>query len=723
MRGDPPVGMVIMRTPIAASFGMLLLGAALPQFFYGQFQQPPAEELSMSSDAKAPGAAAVYFYREETTDDPHHFRTVYARLKILSADGLKAATVHIPYQRNFVYYAMGDNSSRLAINAAGSMSWSQPDINHSGEDAPIDAENFNVKTDVAAVEGRTIHPDGTIVPLSGSPTELVKIERNRANGISDISFTMPAVTVGSILEYRYQIRYDRFEEAPEWQIQQPYFVHRAHYVFIPAEQMLRSVSAGMSGSVTDSALTDQYGEIMTDINSFVQLPGGVTLRREATGRYGVDLTDIPALPSEPFTPAPAAQAYQVDFFYTSTPDAKDFWQKEMSTWTKLLNGYTTATPQLQHALGEIVSPGDAADVKAKKIFLFVQKLENTDFNPNGVPDIDSGWIPRGHVDRLLETKKGSSNQLAFLYLGLARAAGLNARAVRVASRSHRVFNAAFMGTDQLDTVLVELTVDGNKVFVDPGVKMAPYATLHWAHAAAGGLAMDGSKVETLVTPMQKNSDNSVLHVGAISLTPHGDLSGTVKVAFIGQRAIELRQLGVRSGGSAVEAAVNELLAKQLPQGVQAKVDHVAYLDDPSHQLLAVVNVSGTLATQADGRIALPRALFAAAEANPFPPETRVTPIDVKYPGQDQEQITYTLPPGLSPQEKPQDAIAKDEPNAVYQLKTKADAGTIVSTRVLAHGFTLLDAKEYTGLSDFYQKVTAYDRQQILLNAAQAGKGQ
>ena len=675
----------------------------------------------MTSDAKAPGAAAAYMYREEVTDDPHHYRTVYARLKILTADGLQAATVHIPYQRNFIYYAKGDNSSRFAN--ANSSSWSTPDINHSGEDAPIDTDSFNLKTDIAAVEGRTIHPDGTIVALSGSPAELLKVERNRANGISDISFALPAVTVGSVLEYRYQVRYDRFEQAPEWRIQQPYFVHRAHYVFVPAEQMQRSVSAGMTGSVSDSALTDLHGEIMTDIESFVQLPGGAGVRQEATGRYAVDVTDIPALPGGPFAPVAAAQAYQVDFFYTPTPDAKDFWQKEMGAWTKLVNGYTTATPELQHALAEIVSPGDAADVKAKKIYLFVAKLENTDFNANGVPDIDSGWIPRGHVDRLLETKKASSNQLAFLYLALTRAAGLNARPVRIASRSHRVFSATFMRADQLDSVVIELTLDGNKVFVDPGTAMAPYATLHWAHAAAGGVAMEGSKVETLVTPMQKNTDNSALHVGTLSLTPHGEVSGSVKVAFIGQKAIELRQLALRSGAGAVDAAVNELLAKQVPQGVQARVDHVAYLEDPSRQLLAVVNVSGTLAVQADGRIALPRALFAAAEENPFPPEHREAPIDARYPAQDQEQITYTLPPGLAPQEKPQDAVAKDEPNAVYQLKTKADAGTVVSTRVLARGFTLLDAKEYAGLSDFYQKVVAYDRQQIVLNAPQAGKGQ
>src|ERR1700748_3805095 len=140
-----------MRSYLAASFGMLLLGAAAPLISYSQFQAPPADELAMTSDPKAPGASAVFLYREEITDDPHHFRTVYARLKILTPEGLAAATVHVPLNKNFVYYAKGDNSSRFAT--ASSTNWSQPDINHSGEDAPMDSDSFNVPLDISAVEG------------------------------------------------------------------------------------------------------------------------------------------------------------------------------------------------------------------------------------------------------------------------------------------------------------------------------------------------------------------------------------------------------------------------------------------------------------------------------------------------------------------------------------------------------------------------------------------
>src|ERR1700676_1098400 len=94
-------------------FGLLLLSSALPLASFGQFQASSKEELSMTSEPKAPGADAVYLFREEISDDPHHFTTVYARVKVLTEKGKEAATVHVSYARSFVYHATGDNSSRM----------------------------------------------------------------------------------------------------------------------------------------------------------------------------------------------------------------------------------------------------------------------------------------------------------------------------------------------------------------------------------------------------------------------------------------------------------------------------------------------------------------------------------------------------------------------------------------------------------------------------------
>src|ERR1700694_1252104 len=101
-----------MRFHNFARLGFALLWSAAPLVSHAQFQAPTPEELRMTSDPKAPGADAVYLYREETEDDPHHFNTVYARLKILTEKGREAATIRIVYPRVMAYVAAGTNSSR-----------------------------------------------------------------------------------------------------------------------------------------------------------------------------------------------------------------------------------------------------------------------------------------------------------------------------------------------------------------------------------------------------------------------------------------------------------------------------------------------------------------------------------------------------------------------------------------------------------------------------------
>src|SRR5262249_51787206 len=103
-----------MRSHTVLGFGILAFLAALPLASRAQFQPISKEELSMTADSASPGAAAVYLYREETEDDPHAFRTVYARIKVLTEEGKAAAVVHIDFPKTFVYNAAGKNWSRMA---------------------------------------------------------------------------------------------------------------------------------------------------------------------------------------------------------------------------------------------------------------------------------------------------------------------------------------------------------------------------------------------------------------------------------------------------------------------------------------------------------------------------------------------------------------------------------------------------------------------------------
>jgi hypothetical protein len=201
--------------------------AVSPVLIHAQFQAPSDEELKMTSDPKAPGAAAVYFDIQEIDNDPVHYQSYYERIKVLTEKGKNLATIELPYLRG---------------------NWQVTDI-----------------------KGRTIHPDGTIIPLEGKPEDLLS-EKKGDYQVGRKVFTLPSVEVGSILEYSYNIRYDdNHFSSPTWQIQKPYFVHKAHYQFTP----FKAFMPGAGDHSTSMFLTDSRGRTVNSLIWWRDLPPGV----------------------------------------------------------------------------------------------------------------------------------------------------------------------------------------------------------------------------------------------------------------------------------------------------------------------------------------------------------------------------------------------------------------------------------------------------------------
>jgi hypothetical protein len=491
---------------------------------------------------------------------------------------------------------------------------------------------------------------------------------------------------------------------------------------MPADQFLPShTMGGTTSGVSNSAILGDHGRIMTDIRSVNILPPGDAVKVDGQGYYYVDLNDIPAIPVEKYSPPLRGQIYQVNFFYTDTPNDKDFWQTEMQAWMKDVNQYTEPTSFIKSTVAELTDGLTSPADKAKKLYAAVEKFDNFDFSGNAVAFSGTSRIPTGSVEKVLERKAGNGLELTLLYLSMARAAGLEARPKRIASRNIRTFSPEFMDTSQLDSLIIGVTIDGKEINLDPGQKMAPFETLQWSHSGAGGVALTpNGKVEVFITPLQVYTDNKTVRIGTLTVSPQGAVSGTLKVGFSGQDALLWRQMALRTDSNTVKGQMERVLASEVPDGIQAHIDRIVSLDDPDKQLVAVVPVTGSLADHTGNHLVLPRLFFETKETNPFPTDTsRVLPIDMHYPTQDQEQITYDFPPGFTLDGVPQDASMKWEDNAAYALHSKADANSIVTLRTLSRGFTLLEAADYSKLRDFYSKVATSDRQQVVLATVQA----
>ena len=180
-------------------------------------------------------------------------------------------------------------------------------------------------------------------------------------------FTLPSVEVGSILEYRLQIRYDDdMVSSPTWEIQQPYFVHKAHYC-------VRTHQGTSGTSRTRVAIWPQLdvclgrGQWCQDAARYEQ---PLQPRRERRSAHSERRLDAPAEYASNGAPSSTTAAYM---------SGGEFWQKEGKRWAKDTDRFANPSKTLKDAVAKIVNPGDTDEQKARKLYEEVMKLDNTDF--------------------------------------------------------------------------------------------------------------------------------------------------------------------------------------------------------------------------------------------------------------------------------------------------------------------------------------------------------
>jgi hypothetical protein len=662
-----------MRISAIVRLLSLLLALTSPAFLLAQFQQATDEELKMTADPKAPGAAAVFLYVEEIDNDPIHFKSIYVRIKVLQEKGKELATVTLPYMQG--------------------------------------------TTKVTDIKARTIHSDGTVIPLEVKPEDLlvakVTVREGEQLQAGRKVFTLPSVEVGSILEYRYQIHHDdEMYSSPTWEIQRPYFVHQARYSFTPASQF-----CPQNMHTATSYLIDPRGRAINALLYWPILPPGVTLKPDINGVFHLDLKDIPAAPDEDWMPPINGLLYHVMFYYTTTHSGTEYWLDEAKHWSQNVDRFAETSMKIKLAIVGLISPTDSDLDKAKKLYSAVQDLDNTDFSrkKTGSEMKQDKLKSAKHAEDTWAQKSGSSQDIALLYLAMLRAAGLTAYDMKVVDRSQRVFSINYLNFDQLDDDIILVNIAGKDIPLDPGEKMCPFGTLNWKHSATTGIRQGGKDRNLAMTPEQDYTANKITRTGDITLDAQGTITGRLSIVMRGQVALYWRQTALKNDSTELNKQFERWLESTVPEGVEAHIDSFSGLEDQDTPLEAIIIVSGSLGTSTPKRLMFPGFFFQTRSREPFVnQEKRLEPVDMHFPEQVIDQILYHVPDGLTVEGAPQNNRIAWEGHAIMNTMIISSSGKISVGRVLSRSFSTVKPEDYQALRGFYQKVAAADQEQIVL---------
>ncbi|MCU1221123.1 MAG: hypothetical protein JWN42_2320, partial [Candidatus Angelobacter sp.] len=525
----PKLFFLLLAVPcLASSYSVLA---------FDDWQPIKPEELKMTADA-AHQSDAIILYHEETADDMSRHRWVYKRLKVLTEKGKDRASVEIPYDAKYV--------------------------------------------GISDIRARTIAPDGAITPFAGKAFNSTIVKAHGVKYLAKV-LALPNVQVGSIIEWKYTEYWESYVFAPHWVLQNDLLTKRAKFTFVPM------FKAG-------HYIEDSRGDIKDRVfYTTVGLPANTAIKTTANNRMELELKDIPAFEEEDFTPPSEMLKMRVDFYYGSDKMGKpqEFWKSEGKYWSKELDKFAAHSAAVTAAVSKAIVPSDTPDQKARKIYAYVQKIKNLSYTgSDGRLEelLNHESREKRRVDDVLQLNEGFRDEIARLFWAMARAANLQAFAMRVADRDEYFFQANIPNPSQLTSEIVIVNVDGKEVFLDPGTPLCPFGHLAWQHTATQGLRQSADGAQLAPTPGASYKEAISKRVGRLTLSDDGSATGKIGIGWAGEEALTRRLSGLKTDEAGRKKELEDELKAMLPAGALVHLDSVVDWDNAEKQLSATFSV-------------------------------------------------------------------------------------------------------------------------------------
>jgi hypothetical protein len=633
----------------------------LPTTSGDEWQPIDPADLKMTSEPKAPGAPAIYLYRQVDRKDSGRANTEYnyVRIKILNEEGRKYANVEIPYYR---------------------------------QDATVTISN---------IRARTVRPDGTVLNFDGKVFDKT-IEKSKGTKIHAKTFSIPDVQVGSIVEYHFNYDFDDDHVFDSyWVLSDELFTRTAKFTLKP------------------------YPEFHVRWTWPAGLPTGTAPpKQDPDGVVRLVSQDIPAFQQEDYMPPENELKYRVLFIYSQElfeDNPVKYWRQFGKKSNDQFESFIGKHKDLENFASQVVTPADSQDAKLRKLYARVQQFRNTSFEHRKSAEELKREKPKKieNVADILKYGYGDGLQLTWLFVGLARAAGFEASGAWVARRNDYFFNQTRMNSGELTTNVAIVKVDGKELYLDPGSAFVPFGLLPWMETGVAGLRLNKDGGVWIETPMPESSVSEIKRNAQLKMTDEGALEGKLTLTFTGLEACTRRTDWRNQDAEARKKYLEEVLQEYVPAASEVELKNQPDWNGSEQPLVAEydLKIPGWVSS-AGKRALMPAGIFSSTEKHMFEHSNRVNAVYFSYRFRKTDDVTVELPSGWQVGSLPKDQDV-DAKAAEYILKVQAQPASVHLTRVVRCDLVMVPKDAYPTLRNFFQAVKSGDEQQIVLQLGAA----
>ncbi len=541
------------------------------------------------------------------------------------------------------------------------------------------------------LKGRTVLPDGRVIPLSSDATFRRKLSQNDKRFVTSIAF--PGVEVGAILDYQYEIRVDSIFFLESW-----YFQEEVPTLY---SEIAYEIPNGVS------------------VTTWVRDPMKVGLKKEQRevaggGRLRVWGENLPAVPDEPFSipysdlssrfmlvPAGIIDGYRTVDLFKDWPSTCNLYSDD---YEKALRKGGEAERKAKALAASATSPR----AKAETVYRFVRDEIETD------PQIGIQVAKGSTVDKVLAAKRGDYVDKAILLQKMLGTVGINARPVWVAERDGGTVDMELPNPWWFDRAIVMAEIDGARVFLDPSDQSLGFGRLAPGLEGTPALVYDRKKPEVITLPDTTFEQHARLAKVQLDLDAEGRLQGKGTLVLTGHHAWE--RLGWQDDAEKTAKAWKDWLAEEYRDYDITDLKVVESVDDQKVEVAWAMAQREEEVLGDEATLAPSRPLGPLRQPFQTPAAKRVSPVLLEFPDRDEVELSVRWPEGWKPEALPK-RLQHDGSIGAFVTRVEVDeAGrTLTYHRRFDTKIRLLPGQgSYQKLQTLYNEVEKHDAQPLVL---------
>jgi len=508
-------------------------------------------------------------------------------------------------------------------------------------------------------------------------------DKNVNENYSQISFALPNVKVGTVVEYQYRSYKKTIGNIEDWNFQQDIPVRYSAYNLLIPEYF----------EFTYMATRRQPIDIVKPKN-------------DNDGVWYI-MRNVPSLQDEPLVAGKKNYYQRLNFQLSSITPPGEVTIHRTSTWPKLteellkddeeFGGQLRKNIPKTADLDARLKTAKSATEKIQCIYKYVQSnMEWNDYHGIYSTGIKQAW----------DKKTGSMADINLLLANLLKDADIEAYPMLVSTKDNGKVITTYPLLSQFNAVMVYAVADGRIFIMNAADKLNCFKLIPYDVQTTEGFVVDTKKGGwvTLTNTNEKLKHNIALH---IDVSADGNLKGEAYVNSIDYgRNVRLNTYKKGQIKSVFETK----------DGININMDsiEVKNVDDDTLAFEQKVNFSGSLQTSGEYSF-LSYNLFTGLGKNPFVSDKRQTDIDFNYAQNYTIQGAYFIPDNFEFEELPKNMrmIMPDTSISISRMFQKND--NVLNFRIIIDfKRPVYSADEYEDIKEFYKKLFAVLNEKIVL---------